>query len=437
MSRRVRYFYVLVLAVSIVAALWAVQASNWAPDTGVRTPDASHAGRLGAAARLTASLDGAGAALRPPGDGLTARLTAVPKIERITITSVGDLLIHGGLIRAAQREAGYDFGPMFEHVAPQLRRGQISIANLEVTLAGPERGFAGYPLFNSPDELLDAARDHGITVLTTANNHAMDTGATGLQRTLKTVRERGLPAVGTRLSADEPPYLIIEAAGFKVALLAYTYGTNGNPVPEEYMVDLIDKDRMTADLAAARRHGPDLVLVALHWGQEYRRHYSPEQRQLAEFLHAQGVDGILGAHPHVVQPFELLGTGADLTPVFYSTGNFVSNQRWRYSDGGIIAHLTYRKVTHPDGTSYTELEQVEHFPIWVHLDRPGGQVRYRVLPALPGAAEQFQLGSEDRRLLEQSYGDTLEILGPLEIYRRPVTPLAPLVAEPVSHQLLR
>lgn len=344
-----------------------------------------------------------------PDPGQTGASAPIPPITEqwLTITAVGDLLIHLPLVTAAAVDGGHDFRPLLAPAADELRRGDITIANLETTLAGAERGYSGYPMFNSPDALLAALADSGVTVLTTANNHALDRGAEGLRRTLRVAREAGFAVTGTRLSPDEPPFHLAEANGFRVALLAYTYGTNGLPVPEAHLINLIDKEAIADHIELARQAEPDLLLVAMHWGQEYQRQPNEEQRELAAFLHQQGVDAILGAHPHVVQPIELLGPGPETptpTVVIYSMGNFVSNQRFPYTDTGIVVHLTYKKTNSSAGESTVALERVDYMPVWVHRFSTEGRVRYEVLP--------------------KAEGEVVELLGgPSPIYARPASPL--------------
>ena len=165
-------------------------------------------------------------------------------------------------------------------------------------------------------------------------------------------------------------------------LINYTYGTNGIPVPEGVRVNLIDTVRMAADLAAAREGSPDCIAVCIHWGNEYERQANAEQRRLARFLRRNGEDLIVGSHPHVVQPFEIDSSHV----VLYSLGNFVSNQRRRYCDGGLMAEI--EAVRHPDGRMTYTLDPV---PVWVAM--PG----YRIVPpevgdtmALPAAYSLFR-----------------------------------------------
>ena len=192
-----------------------------------------------------------------------------PVCTRVTIKAVGDLLMHLPLVQAAETAAGHDFRPLLAPVSDRLAAADLTIANLETTLGGPERGWSGYPRFNSPDALVDAVRDAGIDVLTTANNHALDTGGAGLIRTLEVVRAAGLAAAGTRAAADEPGFALVDVNGLQVAVLAYTYGTNGIPLPEPHMVNLLDPEQIAADVAAARAAGADLIVAAPHWGLEY------------------------------------------------------------------------------------------------------------------------------------------------------------------------
>lgn len=344
--------------------------------------------------------------------------------EQLTITAVGDLLMHLPLVRAAADGGGYDFRPLFAPAAPQLQRGDITIANLETTLAGEASGYSGYPLFNTPDALLDALMDSGVTMLTTANNHSLDRGAAGLRRTLTVIREAGLDVTGTRLEPDEPPYAIVTARGFRVAVLAYTYGTNGIPVPEPHLVNLIDKEVIAQHIQQARAEDPDLLVVAMHWGQEYSRQPNEEQRDLARFLHQLGVDAILGAHPHVVQPAEILwpepGSSRQGRPtvVIYSMGNFVSNQQFPYTDTGIIVHLTYKKRQVGDEPPRITLEEVAYRPVWVHRWFQDGLTRYQAVPTGGRPATVPALAAGDLQRLEQAHRETEDLLGPSPLYER-------------------
>ncbi|HEY8449227.1 MAG TPA: CapA family protein [Bacillota bacterium] len=368
------------------------------------------------------------APVQPTGDSAPTQpqRPAPPPARTVTITVVGDLLMHLPIVEAARTATGYDFRPVFAAVGDELAKGDLTLANLETTLGGPERGYRGYPRFNTPDELLEALRHYGVTTLITANNHALDSGADGLRRTLERIRQAGLEAVGTRAEPGDPPFLLVQQDGVRLAILAYTYGTNGIAVPEPHLINLIDEARIRADVEQARRQGAQLILVAMHWGVEYQRQPNEEQRRLARFLHDLGVHAVLGTHPHVVQPVEVLSSrGADGTPrttaVLYSTGNFVSNQRWRYSDAGAIFHLSFR-LREPaalPGRTEVRLERIEYVPVWVHKDRSDGTTRFRVLPARADAgADDPQLEAADQKRLAQVRAELEELLGPSPVYVR-------------------
>ena len=229
-----------------------------------------------------------------------------------------------------------------------------------------------------------------------ANNHCCDGGGAGVHTTVAELRRCGIRHTGVFTdsldrAANNPLWL--EHCGVRFALLNYTYGTNGIPVPEGVRVNLIDTLRMAADLAAAREGSPDCIAVCIHWGNEYERQANAEQRRLARFLRRNGADLIVGSHPHVVQPFETDSSHV----VLYSLGNFVSNQRRRYCDGGLMAEI--EAVRHPDGRMTYTLDPV---PVWVAM--PG----YRIVPpevgdtmALPAAYSLFR--KDVAEMLDQVY----------------------------------
>jgi bacterial capsule synthesis protein len=314
------------------------------------------------------------------------RTRAVPEPApvRVQLLFAGDVMQHLPQVAAARREAGFDYREVFGYLHSRFRAADLVVVNLETTLTRADR-YTGYPLFRSPVALADAMRDAGVDVAVLANNHCCDGGATGVHTTLSElkrcgIRHTGVFADSVHRAGNNPLY--IDRCGVRFAILNYTYGTNGMPVPEGVEVNLIDTVRMAGDLAAARGGSPDCIAVCIHWGNEYERRENAAQRSLAQFLKRHGADLIIGSHPHVVQPFE-----ADSSHVvFYSLGNFVSNQRRRYCDGGLLAGI--EAVKHPDGRMTYSLDPV---PVWVAM--PG----YRIIPpevgdtmALPEAYAVFR-----------------------------------------------
>jgi poly-gamma-glutamate synthesis protein (capsule biosynthesis protein) len=305
---------------------------------------------------------------------------------------------HAPQVAAALTPGGdYDYTATFRHLgsifrAPDTDRfgrpapPTVAIANLETTLrAAPP--YTGYPSFAAPAALATAMRRAGIEIVTTANNHICDKGAAGIRATLALLDSAGIRHTGAFLdSADYRARnpLRFTAGGVRCALLAYTYGTNGLPVPRGMIVNLIDTAAIARDLAAARAVPTDVVIVACHWGEEYRITPSPLQRSLAAWIRARGADIIIGHHPHVVQPAEVY-LDADSTAVvgatYYSLGNFVSNQRARRTDGGIAAEITVtRSDTLPPRFDFGWR------PLWVYTPLRGGVRRYEVLPLAAPAA---------------------------------------------------
>lgn len=312
---------------------------------------------------------------------------SVCPLVTVEIAMIGDVMMHGPQLDAARRPDGtYDLGGVFDAVAPWLRDADLAIANLETVLGSEAaRGYTGYPMFNSPDALLDALIDAGVDVLQTANNHSLDRGASGLQRTLREIDARGLARTGTWATPEERrrPWTTVRVGELDVAVLASTYGTNGLTLDpdEDWMLCRLEDETLLADVAAARGEA-DLVIVGVHWGREYVHAPDPWMRDLARRLVDAGADVVMGTHPHVLQPAEVLhatdavGRSREAL-VLYSLGNFVSNQRAPGRDGSVIARV---EVRHCPRTGQTWLADVRFTPFWVDVDLADGTRAYRVVP---------------------------------------------------------
>lgn len=335
----------------------------------------------------------------------------VDPVERIVVAVVGDLMVHTPQLASARTANGYDFTPCFAPIAPRLASADLTIGNLETVLAGGS--FTGYPSFNSPDAFAEALVGAGFDVLTTANNHTLDRGAVGLATTLEKLDAMGVLHTGTARSAEEAEgVLVTEVQGVRVAVLAYTYGMNGltTPAGKSWMVNTISEKAMTADVQSARALDVDLVLVSIHNGTEYQRQPSAEQARLARAMIEAGADAVLGSHPHVIQPMETVAaTRPDGTPrtglIIHSLGNFVSNQRERFRDTGLVLRLVFEKNL---TTAVTTLVGVEYVPVWVD-DTPA----HRVLPIADVLADSAYPGVSDaeRTKLRQAWEDTTAHLG--------------------------
>lgn len=340
-----------------------------------------------------------------------------PPVERFTILAVGDLMVHTPQLTSARVADGYDFEPCFAPVAPRITAADLAIGNLETTLAGADRGYTGYPMFNSPDSFAAALVKSGFDVLTTANNHTLDRGPAGLARTLDVLDELGAQHTGTARTAEEAERtLVADVNGAKVAILAYTYGMNGFTAPSDkkWMVDVIDTGRMIADVKRARELEPDLVIVSIHNGVEYQRQPSEAQMAVEAAMIEAGADVVLGSHPHVIQPMRTVEAtredGSARTGfIIHSLGNFVSNQRERYRNTGLLLELGFEKDVR---SGVTSLVTVEYVPVWVDDTDEAGK-EHRVLPIGDVLADPAYPGVDtaDRTRIQQAWDDTTSHLG--------------------------
>lgn len=294
-------------------------------------------------------------------------LSVEKEIEKIRLSFVGDIMVHKQQIAAAWNcsSKNYDFAPQFSWIKPLLCSSDIVAGNLETTFGGPSKGYSGYPCFNSPDSLAHALKEAGFDLLFTANNHCLDSRADGLARTIRVLEKESLMHTGTFLSKEKrDEVLCIEKGSIKIAFLNYTYGINGFSPPsgKEWMVNRISPEKIEKDLQAARLLSPDLIVVYLHFGNEYQQKPTNAQSDLARSLIRSGVDIVMGSHPHVLQPLELFSSKPDsLQCVAYSLGNIISMQRTFPRDTGCILNVDIEK----DLSSKARIRAVTVIPTWV------------------------------------------------------------------------
>ena len=299
--------------------------------------------------------------------------------KQVTLLFVGDLMQHQAQIDAALRpDSIYDYRHCFSLVKERIAHADIAIGNLEVTLGG--KPYRGYPQFSAPDEWLLALRDAGFDILATANNHSLDRRRRGVERTLALIDSAGLAAVGTYRDASDRARrypLLIEHDSIRIALLCATYGTNGITTTPPNIINSLDRQELMADIHAARAMKPDALIALLHWGNEYQRQPTPEQRDLAHWLIQQGVDHIIGSHPHVIQPIELVPHADYPTQhvVAYSLGNYVSNMSIPHSDVGLAIELTLEKIGHT-----TRLKRLAPHLVWTERATLSRTARFRIIP---------------------------------------------------------
>ncbi|MCS1351197.1 CapA family protein [Mechercharimyces sp. CAU 1602] len=303
-----------------------------------------------------------------------------PPPRTITIAAMGDLMMHSDQIQAGkQADGSYQYDSFFTEIEPYLKEADLAIANFETTLAGEERPYSGYPRFHAPDAFADAVLRAGFDLVTTANNHSMDTGEKGVIRTYTQLKKSGLIPVGTAPTAAEQKPVIVEKNGIKLAFLAYAEHTNGLPVPAEkqYLVNLIDPVKMKKDIELSKELGAEAVIVGLHFGPEYQRSPSEQQQKIVEQAFKFGADVVLGGHPHVLQPMKQTEVEGEEKFVIYSMGNAISGQTIDYTDEGILVYVTLTEDPH---TKQISFEKASYIPTYRHKYTAAGKRHFSILP---------------------------------------------------------
>lgn len=350
----------------------------------------------------------------------------------VNIKATGDIMFHPSQLDGAYDSAtgSYDFHNSFKAVRDILQAADIAIANFEGTTAGNSvYAFQGYPLFNAPDEVLDAIKDAGFDILSTANNHSLDTRKAGLIRTVEQIKARGMDTIGTYVEKPETRVLIKDIKGIKFAFLSYTEMLNGlestmTPSDLDSMINVINETKMFEDIAYAKSKNADIIIAYLHWGDEYARVQAARQEILAEKLISEGVDIILGSHPHVIQPAQKLEFMGETKFVAYSMGNFLSNQRVetlvpygmteevsKYTEDGVIVDINIEKNGE---TGKVTLKDISYIPLWVYKGTTeGGGTEHVVYPIME-YIESNEFNDNVKSRMQRSLSDTSKQMELLE-----------------------
>jgi poly-gamma-glutamate synthesis protein (capsule biosynthesis protein) len=306
---------------------------------------------------------------------------AVSEADSVTFWVTGDAMMHLPMYKAALNEATgiAEFDSCYTFIRSILNNADIRLVNFETTLAGEP--YTGYPKFSAPTSFADALRRAGFNFFVFANNHAADRASEGIEGNIRYAESVKLWSTGifrNQKERDERFPFMLEIKGWKLAILNYTYSTNGIPVPEPYIVNKIDTVQMLADINKAKANKADAILVSIHWGEEYQHKPNANQRAIADFLVRQNVDVIIGSHPHVVQPVEMVTPIGSLSSklIIWSLGNFISNQKDTLTDAGLLVGFTLKKSRH--GT--TEVCHVKYIPLYryKHGRLPG----YYMMPGM-------------------------------------------------------
>ncbi len=300
-----------------------------------------------------------------------------PEPEPVTITLrvVGDVMLHEAQQVSAKTAAGYDFSEYFARISAELSCADLTVGNLEAPVAN--RPPSGYPRFNAPAELLNELQSAGFDAFTIANNHILDKGSTGLEDTIDRLSERELLFFGASKTEKDYEVLIAEVNGVKLALLGYTYGTNGIKDAKN-QVRYLTESNIRADVAAAKEAGADFIIAFPHWGAEYHQGVHASTARWAKKLADAGVDLILGSHPHVLEPMQKI-TAADgrEVVVVHSMGNFISNQQKDPTYAGVIIEVVL--TMQPGGE--TALASIGWLPTFVYRHAGKAKYSYEVLCA--------------------------------------------------------
>ena len=346
----------------------------------------------------------------PPTETVTEAPTEPfePIVGNATLAATGDVLMHMPVVNSCYDSASgtYDFSGIFQYLDDYAAEADYAVANLETTLAGTDNGYAysGYPCFNCPDEIADALKGAGFDMMLTVNNHCYDTRTVGLTRTLQVAKEAGLTTLGTQPDAASADYHIEDLNGIQVGMMCYSYAT-GDSYPDrpslngilvgteaDGMVNYFDYDQLDAFyedvrgcIDAMEEAGAEATVMYIHWGEEYQLNPNASQKEIAQKLCDLGIDVIVGGHPHVVQPVELLTSNTDSshkTVCLYSMGNAVSNQQRQnmsmntgHTEDGVL--FSFGFTEYADGEVL--LSSVDILPTWVYMEGSGNSRTYRIL----------------------------------------------------------
>lgn len=333
----------------------------------------------------------------------TMEPTPSPEPAEVSLVMVGDILLHTPVEEAALQEDGtYSFARIFENMKEDIQSADVAIVNQEVIIGGEELGISGYPAFNAPYAIGDALVDAGFDVICQGTNHALDKGKTGLLNCLDFWQEKypEIAVLGIHESQeDQDEIYVYEEDGIRIAVLNYTYGTNGIALPEgmAFAVDMLNEEKIVRDLKLAEEMA-DFTIVCPHWGTEYKLEQSANQENWAKLFAKNGADLVLGTHPHVIQPIEWVKdeeTGNEML-VYYSLGNFVN---WTSSSGEGIANrmvggMAEVSITMEDGKAVISQYDIE--PVVCHLtEGVNGVTVYKLSEYTEELASENQIIKQD------------------------------------------
>ena len=361
-------------------------------------------------------------------------------VSKVDIGSMGDILIHSPVLNAFyDKDSGkYNFEKIFTYIKPYIKELDYAVINLEGTLS--EGNYSGYPTFRYPDNIIDCAKDCGFSMFLTSNNHSNDGGSLGFIKTMEILKQKGVDFTGTRINKEDPRYFIKDLNGIKFGIVNYTYGTisedgivsvNGIPSTRENgdRLNVFDYKRLedfyndqkniVEDL---KRNEVDKIIYYMHWGEEYQLKPNTLQQKMSQKLCDLGVDVIIGGHPHVIQPMDVIHSDISNkdTVCIYSIGNAISNQRKEikeiissgHTEDGVIFTVSFEKYS--NGVVVTS--DVKVLPTWVNLyNAENGKKVYQIIPLDKSKNwDNFNLKENSKAFknADESYNRTMWLLNP-------------------------
>jgi poly-gamma-glutamate capsule biosynthesis protein CapA/YwtB (metallophosphatase superfamily) len=328
--------------------------------------------------------------------------------QSMTLILTGDLMMHATQYLSSEDPkdpSRYNFKPWFHYMMGLFSSADYVIGNFETTITENPAHYSGYPMFRSPHAIARDLNYAGFNVMVMANNHSLDNGLYGVETSLKHLRSQNILTTGTYLRDEIPIPLIIEKNGLRIGIINATYGTNGVPLPRDYphVVNLMNESTFDTQIAHLKESKVDGILCFVHWGDEYQRSPNAYQKRWASHLNEKGVDWVIGAHPHSIQPEAYLeNSKGHKTYVNYSLGNMISNQRWRYSDTGLALKLVIERKE-----GYLDYA-ISHHPFWVDKEDEHGNVAYTMLP-LKTPYPLSRLSPKDVHLMKEALADFYEL----------------------------
>ena len=341
-----------------------------------------------------------------------------PKITSASILATGDIMFHMPQNKAAFNSDSktYDYNDNFKYVKKYIQSADLAVANFE-TVVLEAKECAGFPNFNSPIETLYALKDAGFHILTTANNHCLDQGKSGLINTIDAIESAGMKNIGT-YKTPNPSIMIEEINEIKMGLLSYSYGFNGmkftlTEEEREYMISEINEDKIKEDIEKAKDLGADIVIVFIHWGDEYHNEPSEEQIELGKKMVEWGANIIFGSHPHVIQKSEIIKYNNQDNFIIYSMGNFLSNQRReilnnKFTEDGIMVKVEIEKNF---DENKTQIKNIQYIPTWVRKYRAENKLKYEIIPVEEFLKDEVllnNLGEDEKIKIKESFHNTME-----------------------------